>query len=106
MKRFITGSYSEFSQLAAEDLVQLTANKNAPVVCTASGDTPSGLYKALFDKVKVKHADVQDWYFIGLDEWVGMNGDDEGSCRFHLNNQLFTPLQIAGERIIFFDEIS
>jgi glucosamine-6-phosphate isomerase len=103
MKRFITGSYAEFSQLAAEDLVQLTANKNAPVVCTASGDTPSGLYKALFDKVKVKHADVQDWYFIGLDEWVGMNGDDEGSCRFHLNNQLFTPLQIAGERIIFFD---
>ena len=32
-----------------------------------------------------------------------MNGNDEGSCRFHLNNQLFNPLQIAEKQISFFD---
>jgi galactosamine-6-phosphate isomerase len=103
MKRFITGTYAELSQQAAEDLLQLTANKEEPIVCTASGDTPAGLYNALFDKVKNKQADIGSWYFVGLDEWVGMNGDDQGSCRFHLNNQLFNRLQIADDRIIFFD---
>jgi galactosamine-6-phosphate isomerase len=32
-----------------------------------------------------------------------MDGNDEGSCRFHLNNQLFNPLRVAPERICFFN---
>jgi galactosamine-6-phosphate isomerase len=32
-----------------------------------------------------------------------MNGKAEGSCRFHLNNELFNPLEIPAERICFFD---
>ena len=103
MKIFITDSYAELSQQAAEDLVQLTASSNSPVVCTASGDSPAGLYKALFDKVKNKEAEVDNWYLLGLDEWAGMNGTDQGSCRFHLNNQLFSPLKIDDAKIIFFD---
>ena len=103
MKLFITDTYTELSQQAAEDLVQLTATNDSPVVCTASGDTPAGLYKALFDKVKNKEADITNWYFLGLDEWAGMNGDDQGSCRFHLNHQLLNPLRVEHERIIFFD---
>ena len=103
MKLFITDTYTELSQQAAEDLVQLTANKKMPVVCTASGDTPAGLYEDLFDKVKNKEADISDWYFLSLDEWVGMNGGDEGSCRFHLNNQLLNPLRVTTDKIIFFD---
>ena len=103
MKIFITDTYTELSQQAAEDLVQLTAGIDAPVVCTASGDTPEGLYKALFDKVKNNEAAISDWYFLGLDEWAGMNGEDQGSCRFHLNNQLLHPLRITREKIIFPD---
>ena len=103
MKLFITDSYSELSQQAAEDLVQLTATSNAPVVCTASGDTPAGLYKDLFDKVKNKEADIADWYFLGLDEWAGMNGGDQGSCRYHLDHQLLNPLKVTDDKIIFFD---
>jgi glucosamine-6-phosphate isomerase len=103
MKLFITDSYTELSQQAAEDVVQLTATKEAPVVCTASGDTPAGLYQALFDKVKNKETSVADWYFLSLDEWVGMNGNDQGSCRFHLDNQLLNPLKVASDKIIFFD---
>ena len=34
---------------------------------------------------------------------LGMNGTDEGSCRYHLNNDLFRPLEIAEDKIIFFD---
>ena len=34
---------------------------------------------------------------------MGMNGENEGSCRFHLNKQFFDVLQIEQERICFFD---
>jgi len=103
MNIFIADDYLQLSQLAAEDLILLTKEKSKPLVCTASGDTPAGLYKILVEKVKNKETDISDWYFLGLDEWAGMNGEDEGSCRFHLNNQLFHPLQIPDEKIIFFN---
>lgn len=103
MKIFIADDYAALSQKAADDLAELVKEKNEPVVCTASGDTPAGLYKVLVDKVSKKELDISGWYFLGLDEWAGLNGNDEGSCRFHLNNQLLNPLNIAADKIIFFD---
>ena len=47
--------------------------------------------------------DVSAWNFVGLDEWAGMNGMDEGSCKFHLNQQLFDPLQVPLEKQCFFN---
>ena len=44
-----------------------------------------------------------DGILLALMNGLGMNGDDEGSCRFHLNNQLFNPLQVAENKISFFD---
>lgn len=103
MKIFIADDYQQLSKLAADDLIALTTGKSEPVVCTASGDSPAGLYKVLVEKVNNQQADISGWKFLGLDEWTGLNGADEGSCRFHLNNQLFSPLQVHGEQIIFVD---
>lgn len=100
---FITDDYSKLSKQAADDLVSLVQEKSNPLICTASGDTPAELYKILVEKVKDKEIEISDWYFLGLDEWAGMNGEDDGSCRFHLDNQLFHPLQIPGDKIIFFN---
>jgi galactosamine-6-phosphate isomerase len=103
MEIFVTDTYEDLSKQAADDLVQLLQSKKYPLLCTASGDTPAGLYKNLVGKFIKKELDTPDWYFIGLDEWTGLNGQDEGSCRFHLNNQLFRPLQVADDKIFFFD---
>lgn len=103
MKIFIADDYTQLSRNASDDLILLTKEKKNPLICTASGDTPAGLYKILVEKVKVKELEISDWHFLGLDEWAGMNGEDEGSCRFHLNNQLFHPLQIPDDKIIFFN---
>ncbi|MDP4262749.1 MAG: glucosamine-6-phosphate deaminase [Bacteroidota bacterium] len=103
MEIFIADTYPDLSKQAANDLVQLMRSRKHPLLCTASGDTPAGLYKNIVDKVAKKELDISGWFFVGLDEWTGMNGDDEGSCRFHLNNQLFRPLQVADNKIFFFD---
>lgn len=103
MKIFTGDTYEAMSWQAASDIISLTQTLKKPVLCTASGDTPAGLYKELVNEVHQKKIDVSGWYFVSLDEWVGLNGDDEGSCRFHLNNQLFNPLQVAKDNIGFFD---
>jgi len=103
MKVFIDDSYDTSSMHAADDLIESVKLVSNPVVCTASGDSTAGLYKQIVEKVQKKQLDVSDWFFLGLDEWVGMNGSDEGSCRYHLDQQLFRPLQIPQDRICFFD---
>lgn len=103
MKIIVTDTYEELSKRAAADLIEFLKAVQQPLICTASGDSPSGLYKELVQRVGNKELDISDWYFVGLDEWAGMNEEDEGSCRFHLNRQFFHPLKIRNEKICFFN---
>ena len=103
MKIFVDDTYEMMSKKAADEIIEIMQSRKKPLICTASGDSPAGLYRELVERAGKKQLDASDWFFIGLDEWVGMNENDEGSCRYHLNQQLFTPLQIAGDKICFFD---
>lgn len=106
MKVFIEETYQSMSAKAADEVLQIIQPVKDPVLCTASGDSPKGLYKELIDKVTKNETDVSGWYFISLDEWLGMNGNDEGSCRFHLNNDLLNPLHVKEGKIVFFDGLA
>ncbi|HMH22155.1 MAG TPA: glucosamine-6-phosphate deaminase [Puia sp.] len=88
---------------AADDLMQWMTPLAAPLLCPASGDTPAGLYRELLARARKGLLNMDSWSFVGLDEWGGMNGMDEGSCRWHLDQQFFQPLGIKDERIQFFD---
>ena len=103
MQIFVSETYEALSRRAVIHLVEYVKDFDHPLICMASGDSPAGLYKVIVEMVQQNLLDISGWYFVGLDEWAGMNGDDEGSCRFHLNNQFFHPLQIAEDRICFFD---
>ena len=103
MEIIIADTYEDLSKFAADIVTELMQQVKEPLICTASGDSPAGVYKELVRMVNAKDIDVFDWYFLSLDEWAGMNGNDEGSCRFHLNNQLFNPLKVSAEKIGFFD---
>lgn len=103
MKVSIFDTYDELSKKAAEDLIELMQWRKDPLLCIASGDSPAGMYKIMADKSDKKELDISGWSFIGLDEWVGMNGNNEGSCRYHLDQQFFRPLKIPKDKIFFFD---
>lgn len=103
MEVIIAGTYEALSKRAADDVIQMMRSRSHPLLCAASGDTPAGLYKEIVEKVNQHKLNISDWSFIGLDEWVGMNEADEGSCRFNLEEQLFHPLKVAANKISFFD---
>ena len=103
MKVIIGDTYEDMSKKAVAELLAILKTKKNPLLCTASGDSPKGMYKELIKQVKEKDIDISKWTFLSLDEWAGMNQEDEGSCRFHLNNDLFGPLKVKEENIVFFD---
>lgn len=103
MKIVVSETYEAMSKKAVDEIIKMIDKHKNPLICTASGDSPAGLYKALVSRVKNNELDITDWSFVSLDEWVGMNENDNGSCSYHLNKQLFEPLKIANNRICFFD---
>jgi galactosamine-6-phosphate isomerase len=103
MKLNISNTYEIMSKTAAEALLQLLQTLTHPLVCTASGASPAGLYKELVQLIGTKKIDTSNWAFVGLDEWKGMNGSDEGSSRQQVDQQLFHPLGLAAHQVCFFD---
>ncbi|NLU90719.1 6-phosphogluconolactonase [Chitinophaga sp. Ak27] len=103
MKIAIYQTYAELSAHVAEQVIQLMSAHEKPLLCPASGDTPAGLYKALAEKREQQQYEATDWSFVGLDEWVGLNGTDEGSCRYSIDKELFRPLDVSENNIYFFD---
>ena len=103
MKINTADTYLVMSKEAAENMLQLLQTIEKPLICVASGASPAGMYQALTQLILNGNIDISNWYFVGLDEWGGMNGSDEGSSRHQLNEQLFYPLKIAQDHICFFD---
>ncbi len=103
MKIFIAQTYAAISLQAANDVKEILQSVPKPLLCVASGDSPAGLYSELVHQYNAKNLDASSWSFLGLDEWLGMNETNEGSCKYYVNKQLFQPLNIDQERICFFD---
>jgi galactosamine-6-phosphate isomerase len=106
MQIIISEDFESLSLNTTNDIFEIMSSKQNPLISVASGDSPAGIYKNIVDSVQKNELNIDQWCFLGLDEWVGLNGKDEGSCRWHLNRELFTPLHIKEENICFFDGAS
>ena len=103
MKIIIADSYELMSKQAADAIANITQSIAEPLVCVPSGDSPKALYKEWKLQQEKKIIDIHNWYFLGLDEWIGLDENDEGSCRYMLNRDLFHPLNIQEEKICCFN---
>lgn len=103
MKVIIHTSYKDLSESAAEDFISCMQSSPIPLCCIASGDSPVGLYKELSRRYIQKGLDISKWHFAGLDEWLGMDGTDEGSCRYMLDQLVTQPLQLSQQQTCFFN---
>lgn len=50
MKNFLSDTYKRMSAQAAAGVAALMKGLAKPLICTASGDSPAGLYKELVKK--------------------------------------------------------
>ncbi|MDB5136575.1 MAG: hypothetical protein JWP37_3178 [Mucilaginibacter sp.] len=103
MKILTHKNYDEMCRAAADIIINQVKLKADSLFCLTSGDTPAGIYKLLVQDAQQGKVDFSSCYFVGLDEWVGMDKNDEGSCTNFLYETFFTPAQIDPSRMMVFD---
>lgn len=106
MQLTIFKDYNALSQQAAEEIIALVKRKPDATLCLASGSTPLLTCEWLVQKAKAENTDLSLCTFIGLDEWIGIPPENEGSCAYFFQNQVFKHLNFSPARIHLFNALS
>lgn len=100
----VFNNHEALSIAVAKHIIALVRNKpNASLVLT-SGNTPILAYQKITEMAKTD--DFAQALIIGLDEWVGISGESEGSCRYIVEQNLLKPLNIPASNYTFFDSMT
>jgi galactosamine-6-phosphate isomerase len=99
----ICPDYDSMSLAAADRVATLLEKKPNAVICLPSGSTPLGMFRALAAASQKGAVDFSKCTYIGLDEWIGLGAEDEGSCRDLLDRDFLNPIGFRENQIVFFD---
>jgi len=101
--------YKDHDTLSAQvvnEIITVVKNKPDAVLCLAAGDTPRLAYTLLAKMARDEKIDFTHCSFVGLDEWVSIPPQNEGSCHYFLQTCIFDPLQITPSQVHLFDALS
>lgn len=96
----------QLAQAAAEEILEIVKVKPNALLCLATGSSPIPTYRQLVYKGLREKIDFTKVHFIGLDEWVGIEPTNPGSCHYFLQQNLFKPLQIMEGQIHLFNAMA
>ena len=89
MKFITVKTYEELSRKAAAIIAAQVVQKNNCVLGLATGSSPVGAYKNLAEWCKNGDLDFSSVTSVNLDEYVGLDGDNDQSYRYFMNTNLF-----------------
>lgn len=98
--------YHSMSHAASDSMLRAVMSKPDAVICLATGHTPCLTYRLWVEKILQKNINVSNCFFIGLDEWVGIRADKEGTCHHFLYNYIFHPLHVPESNLHLFNPMS
>ncbi len=96
-------NHETLSQTVAERVAKALQEKPDALICLPSGNTPLRLFEILVNQHEIGEIDFSHCTFALLDEWLGMDGQDEGSCRYWIDAKLLNPLDFKKKQIVAFD---
>jgi galactosamine-6-phosphate isomerase len=102
MKLIRCADYERMSKAAAECVSEVLARKRDAVLCAATGNSPTGLYRELARAAQVDSGLFAAVRLVKLDEWLGVPPDHPASCEHYLRNKVVGPLGIGSERYLAF----
>lgn len=87
-------NYEKLSNMAADMIANVVLEKKNAVLGLATGSSPLGTYARLIEKYNKGELDFKDVTSVNLDEYVGLNGENDQSYRYFMNNNLFKHINI------------
>ena len=94
MKIIEANSYEELSRIAADLVAAQVILKPDCVLGLATGSTPIGLYDNLIARYKDGTLDFSAVRSVNLDEYCGLDGDNDQSYRYFMDTHLFNHVNI------------
>ncbi|MBP9477781.1 MAG: glucosamine-6-phosphate deaminase [Sebaldella sp.] len=95
--------YKELSEYLGKEILDCMKSKEKTLICLASGDTPLGAFEYIVNELGNEDLSKYNFTFVGLDEWVGMDKDDYGSCQDYMEKYLFGKLNLGANQVIEFN---
>lgn len=103
MKKIVSAGLEAQARTVAGLIADIVRKKPDALLCLAAGDTPTAAYAEMARMQRASEADFRSCRLIGLDEWAGMDGNADGGCKKYIYEHVVRPLELAEERIFFFD---
>lgn len=103
MKIAIYDTYEAMSEAAADLVARQLAEKPTSVLCFPSGDSPTGMLNYLVQWANNGKIDLSQSHFVALDEWIGMDENDDGSCGYYFKHHFFNKLNKSFKSITKFN---
>ncbi len=103
MKTQILKDYQALSKATTILIARAIKEKRNSLICLASGYTPIGVFEELSKEVKENNLDLSSCTFLSLDEWVGIDPNDSGSCLTMLKRDCFEPLCLQPHQTEYFN---
>ncbi len=98
MKFITVKTYDELSNKAADIIAAQIIVKPECVLGLATGSSPVGTYKRLIADYESGKLDFSTVTSVNLDEYVGLDGSNDQSYRYFMNNNLFDHVNIDKAR--------
>lgn len=94
MKVIVTESFAESCKLVARMMADLVKNKPTAKLGLATGGTCEDIYKNLIQIYNTEKLDFAKVRSVNLDEYVGMEPENELSYRYYMDSHLFNHVNI------------
>ncbi len=105
-KIILCRDHREASQKAADLVAEAFVRNPELTVTFAAGDTPLASYQELIARQEKGEVQLDKARYIGLDEWVGLGLETEGSCIATMTKAYYRPAGIPASSICVFDGLS
>lgn len=97
MKFIKVDSYEKLSRQAANIISAQVIIKPDSVLGLATGSSPVGTYKQLINWFEKGDIDFSETVTVNLDEYVGLDANNDQSYRYFMDNTLFNHINIKKE---------
>jgi galactosamine-6-phosphate isomerase len=106
MNTIVYPTATELANAAAIEIIELLKKKPNAVICLASGNSPKLTCAAFVEMTETEEIDTSQFFFIGLDEWIGVPPEMLGSCFNDFQERIFNPLKVPASRYHLFNGLS
>lgn len=92
-------TYEDMSREAAQIIFDALKENETFSLGLATGSTPEGMYEVLATLINDEKLDLSHLTTFNLDEYVGLDEDDDQSYHYFMDEHLFSKLDIPKENI-------